>query len=413
MLFMRYLFTLLVLFCCGSAGAQNFSYSFRAEKVTFSGAGYINIRNDSGVTYTGAHWLAAGTRKPVGYISGNVLTVAADFSYSCANAPDSVTLRGLGTDTIDFPALTVPVSSTGAGSFAFSYPATPAVKGFAPGIVDYYAPFLIRWQVSMDKGLSWLPMDTTDHKVYVTKGMPMGENPNFRYFHTVLELSCRNAKGKSADTGIIKACWNEFTDQIVLNHNGDRLQYYNTYNTSSTNLPALMRTRDAQCYTFAQLFLALLKIQGIVRTNNYVFIESTYPAYSCGTVNRFLVKNWKFGKKSDSLACPDFPYKNTYTSAFVAGGTYSWVSADVTDLAGVPGQCNVNPASFFNNHQVVKLDGVYYDACYGLTFSSLTDIKTRAFDGWGIYKNLGGGSLICNFSPDISKADLQESISTY
>lgn len=410
---MRHLFTLIA--CCTGLAlqAQNFSYSFRAEKVTFSGAGYISIKQDSlSVAYSGPHWQSSGTRLPVAYVSGNAITAAADFSYSCATAPDSLMVRGFGSDTMDFAPKTVPVSPA-AGRYAFSYPATGASRAFVPGVVNYYAPFLIRWEVSVDKGATWLPMDTTDHKVYVTKDVPMSENANFRHFHTVLELSCKNAKGQSDDGDIIRTCWEEFTDQEVLNYKGDSLHYYRTYNTPSTNLPALLRTRNAQCYSFAQLFLALLKIQGIARTNNYVFIESDYPAYSCGTVNRFLVKNWRFGKKSDSLACPDFPYRNNYTSAFASGSSYTWISADVNDQRGVVGQGSPNPASFFNNHQVVKLDGVYYDPCYGLTFSSLTDIKTKAFDGWGIYKNLGGGSLSCNFTTDISKADLQETVSTY
>jgi len=147
-----------------------------------------------------------------------------------------------------------------------------------------------------------------------------------------------------------------------------------------------------------------------VRTNNYVYITPNPVASPCGgTINRFLVKNWNFGVKSDSVACPSFPYKNTYSGSYITPSGYVFTTADATDQVGINGQCNNNPSSFFNNHQITKIDGVYYDACYGVTFKLLTDIKTTAFDGWGI--QLSANTY--NFTTDMSKDDLQESITTW
>jgi hypothetical protein len=260
----------------------------------------------------------------------------------------------------------------------------------------------------MDKGLTWISADTTDHKVYVTKSAPMAQTGSFKYFHTVLELSCKNAKGQTTDTGIISKCWSEFTDHVVLNYKGDSLTYYKNYLTSNTQLPLLLKYRTAQCYTFAQLFAALIKIQGVSKTNNYVYITPKTLSSPCGgSVNRFLVKNWKFGLKSDSTACPSYPYKDVGINLTSSGYTYT--SADVVDQLGIDGQCNNNPSSFFNNHQITKYDGIYYDACYGVTFNALVDIKTAAFDGWGV--SVTSGSY--NFTNDMSKTDLTESITTW
>jgi hypothetical protein len=410
---MKQVYTLLLALTIGNslkAAAQDFSYDFRATEIKFSGAGSIAIREDSLQTvYNTAHWRNTGLREPAGFVSGTTMAATGQFRFNCSVAPDSITIRGLGTDTINFPAKTVALTA-GAGFYTCSYPTSPASKLFPAGVVNYYGPMTIYWEISFDKGASWYRGDTTQHKVYVTKSTPNAETTNFKYFHTLLELSCKNAKGESTDTGIRKKCWAEFTDQIVLNYKGDSLHYYKTFNTSNTNLPSLLRYRNAQCYTFAQLFASLLKIQGITKTNNYVYITPKAITSPCGgTINRFLVKNWKFGTKSDSSACPSFPYKNTYSGSYITATGYVFTTADATDQSGVDGQCNKNPSSFFNNHQITKFDGVYYDACYGMSFSSLSDIKTRAFDAWGVQRVANS----YNFTTDMSQADLAETISTF
>ena len=409
---MKYYFLLVVfLFSTfNSAFAQNFKYDFQATEIKFSGSGAIAVRHDSLATiYATAHWRNTGLREPAAFVSGTAMSVTANFEFNCAKAPDSICIRGLGSDTINFPKATVALTPL-SGTYSCSYPVTSATKIFPAGVVNYYGGFSIYWEISMDKGMSWMRADTTVHKVYVTKNIPMPETGNFKYFHTILELSCKNAKGQTTDTGIISKCWNEFTDQIVLNHNGDSLHYYKNYVTSNTVLPLLLRYRTAQCYTFAQLFASMIKIQGISRTNNYVFITPKTMTSPCGgNVNRFLVKNWKFGMKSDSSACPSYPYKNTYSGSILTTSGYMFTSADVTDQSGINGSCNKNPSSFFNNHQICKFDGIYYDACYGVKFNALIDIKTAAFDAWGV--QVAPGSY--NFTNDMSKTDLAETISTF
>lgn len=409
---MKYCTLLFICFCSTflGASAQDFVYNFQAKEIKFSGAGYISIRHDSLATvYDTAHWRKTGLREPAGWASGSTMMATASFEFTCAKAPDSITIRGLGNDTINLPLKTVKLNPS-AGPFTCTYPITTATKNFPSGVVNYYAPFNIYWEISFDKGLTWYRADTTDHKIYVTKTAPMAETGNFKHFHTVLELSCKNAKGQTTDTGIISKCWSEFTDQVVLNHKGDSLFYYKTFNTANTNLPALLKNKNAQCYTFAQLFAALVKIQGISKPNNYVFITPQTKTSPCGgTINRFLVKNWKFGFKSDSVACPSFPYRNTYSGSYITSTGYVFITADATDQTGINGSCNNNPSSFFNNHQICKFDGVYYDACYGVKFNALSDIKTTAFDAWGV--QLAPNTY--NFTTDMSQADLRETITTY
>lgn len=249
--------------------------------------------------------------------------------------------------------------------------------------------------------------------MYVTRGAPQAESGSYKWFQTVFDLSCRNAQYETTDTGIISKVWNEFVDHVVLNYKDDSLFYYKIMNSPWTSLGNLLKYKDAECYTFAQLFLASIKIQGVVRTNNYVYITPINNIVCGNTVNRFIVKNWTFGTPSASAECPSFPYKNTYTTLLPPPwDAYNFVTEDVSDQPGIYGSCNIRPASYFNNHQIAKIDGVYYDACYGVTFNVLTDIKGAAFDGWG-YRYTSSGTTHALFTDDMSLSDLSETITTF
>ncbi len=73
-------------------------------------------------------------------------------------------------------------------------------------------------------------------------------------------------------------------------------------------------------------------------------------------------------------------------NTLVGTTSYTWLFAEVTDAAGVPGQSNANPASLFNNHRVAKLTvngtSQYYDPSYGATHATLSDIDLNAIDGY-------------------------------
>jgi hypothetical protein len=409
-----YLAFLFILFFSQSTVAQNFTYSsFEVESATFSGDN-LPIRKDDGTgSYGIPQWLSgAEIQLPVAYVSGSAPQVSATFRFACENAPETISVRGVTPDGMTFPLQEVSLTEEGDGEYVFTYPATAADTEFEAMQTRFFDEFKIGWDISFDEGETWRIVDTTVNTLYVTRSAPQAEVGHFKWYHSVYDISCRNADLKSTDTDIIAAVWSEFTDQVVLNENGDSLFYYKPKSTFNTNLGALLKFRNAQCYTFAQLFLSTIKIQGVVRTNNYVYITPQYST-ACGySVNRFLVKNWTFGPATGT-GCDAFPYENTYTSLIPYPYTdYGFITADVTDAGGIPGQCSPDPSSYFNNHQISKIDGVYYDACYGVTFESLEDIPFEAFDGWG-YRFTIDGVTYARFSNDMEITELSESISTF
>jgi len=398
--------------------AQDFTYSnISIVSATFSG-GNLNIRKDDGTgSYTAPQWTAAGTtQSPVAYVSGLAPTVAGAFTITCASVPDSVFVRGSASDGINFIAKKVIVAASATTTHNFLYPATVGSHIFTASIVRFFKPFTINWEVSFDNGTTWRAIGATNNTLYVTRSTPQAEGTDYKWYHTVFDLSCRNAQYQSLDTAIISHVWSEFVDHVVLNYNDDSLFYYKIMNSPNVTLGSLLKFRDAECYTFAQLFLSSIKIQGVVRTNDYVYITPINNTVCGHTVNRFIVKDWSFGTPSATAACPAFPYKNTYVTSV---GTmpppytaYVFTTSDVTDMVGIPGSCNVRPASYFNNHQIAKLDGVYYDACYGVTFPALGAIKTAAFSGWS-YRFTVGANTEAYFSNDMSQSDLSETITTF
>ena len=407
-----------LLFCSQDTVAQDFSYSnIDLVSVTFSG-GNLNIRKDNGGTvYTAPQYLtSASTQNPVAYISGNAPRAAAAFTIDCPTVPDSVTVRGIGSDSIIFSAIKIIVNPAAGSIHTFNYPATTGSHVFTASIVRFFKPYTINWEISFNNGTTWKQIGASNNTLYVTRSAPQAEGTNYKWYHTVFDLSCRNAQYKSLDTAIISKVWSEFTDHIVLNYNNDSLFYYKIMNSPNVTLGSLLQFRDAECYTFAQLFLASIKIQGVVRTNNYVYITPINNTVCGYTVNRFIVKNWNFGTPSAAATCPSFPYKNTYNSTTgsipAPYDQYVFITADVTDQSGIPGSCNIRPASYFNNHQIAKIDGVYYDACYGTTFPTLVSIKTAAFSGWS-FRYTTSGTTNCFFTNDMSQSNLSESISTF
>ncbi|MEO5569673.1 MAG: hypothetical protein ABIT08_11690 [Bacteroidia bacterium] len=410
----HFLLAVLVLFPYNSF-CQNFQYAnINVQSVSFSG-GNLNIRtdNNSGI-YTAPQWLATNAIKsPVAYTSGNAPKVAASLTIDCATVPDSIYVRALASDSIAFTPIKVVVAGSATTVHSFLYPATTGSAVFASGFVRFFKPFTIDWQISFDNGITWKSVGITNNTLYVTRSAPQPETSLYKWFHTVFDISCRNAQYKSQDTAIISSVWNEFTDHVVLNYNDDSLFYYKAMNSPNVTLSALLQYRDAECYTFAQLFLSGLKIQGVVRTNNYVYITPINNSVCSNIVNRFIVKTWMFGNPSAIATCPDFPYENTYTNLMPFPYTaYNFDTADVVDQSGLPGSCTINPASYFNNHQITKIDGVYYDPCYGVTFNLLTDIKTAAFSGWG-YRNTIGSTTHAFFANDMTQSDLMETITTF
>jgi hypothetical protein len=246
---------------------------------------------------------------------------------------------------------------------------------------DESKAFKLQWQVKVGD-LDWFTVGTTKHTVYVTLDDP---KTSLRQ-ETLFELGCRNADGISQASTVADAVWNEFKDRIVKRVDGVQLTYYNSKNCPNSSTSALLEFGDGQCGAWAKFFLDVRKVQGIDDVGDYVTFQPNHFELASG----FYVNKCKFiGTGSNSTVY--FPYINIPTGPH-NGSTKnisSWKFQEVFDEQVIAGQGNPDPHPMFENHQLVFIEGQYYDPSYGVTFDSLQAID----DSIGAFYWIGKGPV--------------------
>lgn len=424
---MKCFYTTILICFITTLQAQNFSYAVTLQEVVFSGDDMYEIRQDdnTGLIDTEFHWREDGTVNPCAFPAGSTLTAQASMLFACENMPLAMYMRGTGPDGILFESKPAIVAGD-----LFTYPATAATTPFTDNTIRYYDNFSINWEFSLDN-VTWRIVGESSSPIYVTlqQAKPEGAFSGFKYYLTVFDVACRNADGITTTDEMINKVWEEFTDHTVYRADGVPMGYYKELFSPNVTLGSLVKYADGECYTWAQLFLAALKMHGFSQPNNYMNISADYSSTGCGSISRFLVKDWNFG--TASFDCFDMPYVNVYNPDYYDADTaYIYDYAEVTDEIGVMGQTAPNPASSFSNHQIAIVNGKYYDASYGVLYATFDEIKYGALSGWsrtetsdevgiGIDVN-GDGELdaspdftILRATSDLDAADFDQSIETW
>lgn len=341
--------------------------SLAVDKVTFgavTGAIHDVALDATGAAYPTPHWKRnRATQSPTCYERAAKMKVTVKFT-AATGVTGSVKVRGSGSG-FSFASTDAPVSS---GTVTVSDWA--ADKAFA-NTVDIFDPMDLLWEVSVDGGTTWTSGGTSSNQTYITLGSPATTT----IYHTLAQIGCQNAKGQNAEAQTIVKVWGAFTGRDVRRIDGTRLTYYADYTTTNVTTASLLTNGDGQCGAWAKLFLDMLKVQGIDQANEYIIFQ---PMNSSG----FLVKNWNIPAAGGISGVPGYPFLNVQDNPLVGKTSYNFKYAQVTDQAGIPGQGTANPASLFGNHQIVKLDGIYYDPSYGVTYANFAAIKGAAIDGF-------------------------------
>lgn len=432
---LKYIIGFALIFCSALIFAQSsdFEYVYCVKEVHFSGINntrYIPIKkDDNSAFYMAPHFVQenitceageAGTittQHPIAYVSGTHAKVKAKFETNCT-VP--LYIRGIGPkigegedaqELIFFDNETyTPVGGmVETGEIVADIP-------FAFEKVKYWENFTIKWQMS-ESGAdnTWIDVDESKNAMYVTYKQPEsistnptvanGDSPEgsgfwaqpklgYKWFHTLLKVSCAAADRLTTDEAIIDAIWQELqTLSIVAADNNTPLFYYNAWTCVSTNTAKLLQTNDGQCGSWAHFFIDLLKIQNI----NHSTVEDDFVHFSPNfTSLGFFVNNWSasIGPLTDLWASvyPEFKYVIIPKPDFWEGNTntgyyYSDLTDETeTDADGIPGQGpNMNPKSIFTNHQITQIRGELKDPSYGAEFSSLQDIEDTSIFGYYIH----------------------------
>jgi hypothetical protein len=359
----------------------------RLKSVQFGGAGNFTIRHDvTNAPYNGNHWLdsngdgdvadAGDHSYPVGYASGSTMSIAVTFAKDPLATFVTPQIRG---NAAGFAIAAKPPDTITATELSINL--TAVNNAFAANTIRGYDPLTFTWEVS-DNG-TWLPGQTSSNPVYVTLAAPVAGTV---LRHTVVRLSTLNADGVTGagvagQDAAIERIWTEFTDRQVMRVDQPvQLSYYGNSFTLNFTTEHLLTYGVAQCTSFSELFLDMLKAHGIQQANWKIEIKSS------NAMEDLLVNNWTFnGNGYDPNAT--HPYLNIMHPLGPRTATgYIFTYAQVTEGGGIPGSGNPNPAANFDNHWVARITvgGAvrYFDASYGVNYSSLSELSTVAIAGF-------------------------------
>jgi hypothetical protein len=368
------------------------------NEVSFTGAKYHELKKDDvSVTYSAPHWVDKdGNGNPtdtgngekdysVAYTRNTKPSIGAKFSIQGLPNNLAIKLRAKGSDGIEIPETAAQINGN-----EVTLPATASSTNW-PNAIKFYdrsdsnRAFKLDWEIKAGDS-NWLQFASTKHQVYLTLNDPVTALRQ----ETLFFLSSKNANSLTFEPAVTTAIWNEFIDRSVSRVDGFELTYYQNYSCLNTETNELLEFGDGQCGAWAKFFIDLRRIQGI----------SDQPWWSIRPVapsDGLIVKNWDFTEPGTALE-PGFPYFNMPGGLSYKGNTsYKWRFAEVNDHKGIPGQGNMaNPASMFQLHSVVFLDGEYLDPSYGKKYLTLQDLDDAMA---GFYRHPG------NIYPGLAPVD--------
>lgn len=354
---------------------------------------WIVIRQDgfaskpiSGTTKTKT-WELGNTgvpfKKPAAYVSGSKPRLAACFrengvlsicptSGSTTNSLVKRYARGI---VLDVPGMTLPIKQllkTGTAQ-TYEYTVEPVALGFLPDKVQYFEKFRVKWEWSMseDGNGVWEEAGISENTLYVTLQKPKLEEPikGYAYFHTLIDIGCKQANGATDFASLLAGVWGHFSGRSVKRVDGTLLTYYGNWagGNLATTTASMLLDNDGMCMAWTRLFLDVLKVQGLKEEDNFIVVR---PRAS----NGFFVKNWVVYSGNGTSGNPLYPYKNIKGIPFYAGNNYNWDYAEVYIGQPMPSQNNVNPQSDFGSHIFARVNGVLYDPSYGVVYG-ISEVK--------------------------------------
>ncbi len=348
---------------------------------------------DDGSAYPATHWQTQRQEQsPVAFVRNTPVTATATFQVAPADGAGTVYVKAEGRGgehSLSFPPQKIAVTGAAVEASLTSQQAVP-------NHVDVFDPLTITWLYGMNEEGPWYEAGASDHQVYVTldtpittpkPGVPLSSHP---VYHSLIHLGCHSALPVMAGDPeattpqqVFDRIWAQFAKKQIETVDGTQLTYYQTGVLGPTMTAGLLQHRDGTCGAWVTLFLDILRIQSLTYEQpiKYVYTETV-------THSGFFVKEWPVIRQGASIY-QLYPYMNIIpdddeieASSLKEGFTFfphyfphQWKYHELNDAIGLEGQGNNNPYSIFELHQVVFIDGKYYDPSYGNVYESLSDMS--------------------------------------
>jgi hypothetical protein len=279
--------------------------------------------------------------------------------------------------------------------------------------IRYFSGCTLNWEISFDDGSGSRQIvhaSRSTNELYVTWKKPMLESNNqIEHLHTLFHISCKanNNVETSQESTIFGNIWKLFdaSNQSIapnlnlMRRDGTPLIYYKTFYSWATSSFNLIKTGEGICFAFTSLAIDLCTIQGAYE-NNYnlrlnIFPDN-YSMQACSNQNpvlesndkQFLIPHWKFETNKCTVDCPKFPFVNAFpdgiNSQLISNNSYAFLYSEVkkTSNGGIYGQNSLTPLALFWTHSLMKMNGKFYDASYGVVYNSIEEVQ-RKLAGWG------------------------------
>lgn len=316
--------------------------TLKIRQVTFDGDQYLPVAQDNGVFYSPGsprepHWKdescatkcdgkaseTGDSRFPVAFVrstdtANSFIKVSATFVLADVILPTEVKVIGDGPGDLDFEATATTEDEAGKSILKIEniQAKNPLLK-----TIKFYNSLEIQWKYSFDKNAAFADVKKfkaagkTDNRVYVTFATPTSPT----LYESLLDISCRNADGKTTEPDAVAAIWLDFAgpspgvkrkkkDGKNVD-DGREMKYWATAGTPEAALAgsvcqtyhAMLNTAPSNaalngvgtCAAWSQLLHQTIKAQGISGTEIYELQADTTVNVNAGA---FMVKKWKFEK---------------------------------------------------------------------------------------------------------------------
>ena len=234
------------------------------RSVTFNGT---DILQDNGNgSYPKPHWTNSDTgtavqSSPVLYTANNYVDATAGFAVSGGGA-FPIIVKGVVSGSLTSFNLWATNSPSGTNWFVD----TLADAALAVSKVDFYNPMTIQWSYAAaqtNQPLQFLPAGTSTNQVYVSWKPPVADE----LYHTVVDVACRNAVGKTNETEIVAGVWSDFSGPLpgVKSWDGVEMRYWPDGWKTPMNFEVadLVRDKEGRCAAWEKIYCAALGVHAI------------------------------------------------------------------------------------------------------------------------------------------------------
>jgi hypothetical protein len=389
------------------------------QKMKFTGGEVLE--KDDGTGAYGAWQWEPGTSMPYAYVRNNQLQVTAIFKVTDPKyVGKKVFFKGV-VDQVGFKTVL-----TGNGIVAKNKTVTISFtsKEKFPDKVGKFPSLGIDWFGSRS-GLIWKNAGATANKIYVAfKTAAAGVAGDLR--ETYVYLGSYGAAGDNQAVQTLTDLWdNNFSTNTVKRADGTPLTYYKKWikkaggmivTASAGNVEGMLKSADGdgQCGAFAHLLENAILGQGLpigtgagdIGDMKIWNIQADHPGLNEG----FMVKNWKFLAKNNKDK--NYRWVNQFNGPAIFGGAwpamtiptgYDWKGAVAVKYKGIACQNNTFPMGNFTNHIIVKVDDLFYDPSYGLTYANKYAIQNKAIAGFYDIGGLAKQKMFMRKAPKASK----------